>query len=113
MLTTNFKFGEVFPLVKEIDFGKDNVNFRDIFHNNNGGVSLLAFKEGQALATHLAPAEVMVTVLEGEIEFTMIDTKHTLRAGEFMLVGQGVPHSVKANKDSRVMLVKIKSDKEG
>ena len=111
MLTSIYKFGEVHKLADQIENGSDNVHFKSIFDNNNGGVSLVAFKEGQELTTHLAPAEIMVYVLEGEIEFTMIDKPHNLNAGEFMLVGEGVPHSVKANADSKLMIVKVKSDK--
>ena len=53
----------------------------------------------------------MVYVLEGEVEFTMIDHPHTLKAGDFMLMGEGVPHSVVAKADSKIMLVKVKSSK--
>ena len=109
MLETDFKFGEVHVLADQISSGNDRVQFKHVVSNDNGGVSLLAFKAGQALDEHLAPAELMVTVLEGEINFTMIDKPHTLRAGEFMLVGAGVPHSVVANADSKVMLIKIKA----
>lgn len=71
-------------------------------------MALIAFKAGQKLDEHLAPANLLVTVLEGEIEFTVIDRPHNLRAGEFLLVGQDVPHSVVARQDSKVMLVKVK-----
>lgn len=49
----------------------------------------------------------MVSVLEGEIEFTMFDKPHTIRAGEFLLMGSEVPHSVTAKADTKMMLVKI------
>lgn len=111
MLKTEYKFGEVHVLAPQVEAGADKVHFQSIFENDNGGVSLLAFKKDQELAKHLAPADVMVYVLEGEIEFTMIDRQHLLKAGEFMLMGEGVPHSVKANADSRMMLVKVKSSK--
>ncbi|MDE7413659.1 MAG: cupin domain-containing protein [Muribaculaceae bacterium] len=109
MIDTEYKFGEVHILANQIESGEDKVHFKNIFSNGNGGVSIVAFKAGQALDTHTAPAEVMVTVLEGEIEFTMIDKPHHLKAGEFMLMGENVPHSVKALKDSKVMLTKIKA----
>ena len=109
MLSTEYKFGEVHDLRTQVDAGNDKVHFRHIFENKHGGVSLVAFKAGQSLAEHTAPAEVMVNVLEGEIEFTMIDKPHTLKAGEFLLMGQDVPHSVVARTDSKVMLVKIKA----
>ena len=109
MLETDLKFGEVYNLTDEIEFGEDKVRFRNIFSNNNGGAVLIAFKAGQKLDTHTAPAEVMVTVLEGEIEFTMIDRVHSVKAGEFLLMGENVAHSVYAKSDSKVMLTKIKA----
>ena len=109
MLDTDFKFGKVQILAEQVAASTDKVHFKNIFENTNGGVSLLAFR--QALAEHLAPAEVMVYVVEGEVEFTMADMKHSLRMGEFMLMGQGVAHSVAAKTDAKVMLVKVKSDK--
>lgn len=107
MLNTDYKFGEVHRLADQIETAADKVQFKHIFNNDNGGVVLVAFKAGQGLDTHIAPAEVMVNVLEGEIEFTMLDRTHTLRAGEFLLMGANVSHSVKAKADSKMMLVKI------
>lgn len=109
MLQTAYKFGEVHQLTAQIEGGQDKVHFKGIFENCNGGVSLVAFKEGQGLAEHIAPAELMVCVVEGEIEFTVVDKPHTLKAGEFMLVGEGVAHSVVAKADSKMMLIKVKA----
>lgn len=108
MLETDFKFGEVHSFAAHIEPGSDRVHFKNIFSNDNGGVALVAFKAGQKLETHFAPAELLVTVLDGEIEFTVLDQPHTLKSGQFMLVGAGVPHSVTAKADSRMMLVKVK-----
>lgn len=108
MLETDFKFGEVHSLAAQIESAADRVQFKNIFANTNGGVALLAFKAGQTLSEHIAPSELMVNVLEGEIEFAVMGKPHTLRAGEFLLLGQGVPHSVAATTDAKVMLVKVK-----
>lgn len=108
-MKTNYKFGEVFSLSGQIENDKDKVQVRNIFETSNGGVTLLAFKEGQKLDTHLAPFEVMVTVLEGEIEFTMLDKVHVIKANEFFLMGADTPHSVKATADAKIMLIKLKN----
>lgn len=110
MLSTDFRFGEVHPLSSQIAPEGDKACFRNIFENSNGGVSLLALKEGQGLTPHTAPAELMVCVLEGEIVFTLVEQRQDcrIRRGEFLLVGEGVLHSVLAKEDSKVMLVKIK-----
>ncbi|MDE6277773.1 MAG: cupin domain-containing protein [Muribaculaceae bacterium] len=109
MLDTEVKFGEVHDLASQIENGTDRVHFKNIFSNGNGGVSLLAFKAGQKLDEHLAPAELMVYLLEGEIEFSVTGHPHTLHSGEFLLVGQNVLHSVVAKTDAKVMLVKVKA----
>lgn len=109
MIETDYKFSEVHPLAGQIESGNDRVRFKNIISTPSGGVSLLAFKAGQALAEHLAPAELMVTVLEGEIDFNVAGKPHTLHTGDFMLVGEGVVHSVTATADSKVMLTKLKA----
>ncbi len=109
MLETEFKFGEVHKLAEQVSTGFDKVQFRNIFSNANGGVVLVGFKKGQKLDTHVAPAELMVNVIEGEIEFTILDKPHVLHTGEFLLLGQDVAHSVVALQDSKLMLVKVKA----
>ena len=108
MLTTDYKFGEVHSIADQIETGNDKVHFKHIFNNENGGVVLIAFKAGQKLDAHMAPAEVMVNVLEGEIEFTMLDKVNTIKSGEFLLMGADVAHSVLAKTDTKMMLIKIK-----
>lgn len=108
MIETEYKFGQVYGLSDQIQPAKDHVQFHRIFENVNGGIVLLALKAGQQLPEHLAPAELMVNVIEGSIEFTMLDKSHKINSGEYLLIGAGVPHSVVADADSKVMLVKIK-----
>lgn len=110
MLKTDYKFGEVFPLASQVEKNESKVEFKDIMNNDNGGIALLAFSAGLDLAKHLAPAEVMVYILEGEVIFTMVDKPLHLHKGDFFLMGNGVPHSVHAVTDAKVMLVKIKHD---
>lgn len=110
MINTNYKFGEVFPLAAQIADNASKVAFQQIVSNDNGGVALLGFKAGQELERHLAPAEVMIYVIEGDVDFMMNDMPLHLHKGDFFLMGNGVPHSVKALSDAKVMLIKIKSD---
>lgn len=107
-MKTDFRFGEVHTLAYHAKAENDKVAFKNIFENENGGVGILSFEKGQSLSEHLAPAEVMVYVTEGEIEFTMIDNVHNIKAGQFLLMGAFVPHSVVAKENSTVMLVKVK-----
>ena len=107
-MKTNFKFGEVLKLNELVHYNVEKVEFQQVFETNHGGIALVALKAGQKLDTHTAPFEIMVTVCEGDIEFTMLEQSHRLRAGEFLLMGANVPHSVVANLDSKILLYKVK-----
>lgn len=109
-MKTNFKFGEVIKFNDAIKYDSEKVEFKQVFDTGKGGVALVAMKAGQKLDTHTAPFEVMVTVCEGEIEFTMLEQSKRIKAGEFLLMGANVAHSVVANVDSKLMLVKVKDD---
>ena len=109
-MKTNFKFGEVIKFNEAITYNADKVEFKQVFDTTKGGVALVAMKAGQRLEPHTAPFEVMVNVCEGEIEFTMLEKSHRIKAGEFILMGADVLHSVVANIDSKLMLVKIKEN---
>lgn len=107
-MKTNYKFGEPVKHSEAISYSNDKVEFKQVFETSNGGVSLVALKAGQSLDTHQVPFEVMINMCMGEIEFTMIDRPIHLSEGEFMLMGANVSHSVKAIKDSQIMIIKIK-----
>lgn len=108
-MKTDYKFGEVYSIDEQVGCYDDAVNFRNVFETENGGVSLVGFKKGQKLDKHIAPFEVMVNVVEGQVDFTMLDQTHTVSAGQYILMGANVPHSVKAKADSKVMIVKVKN----
>ncbi|MCM1020606.1 MAG: cupin domain-containing protein [Muribaculum sp.] len=108
MLRTDYQFGEVVDLESHFNFNHENIGFKNVLSDENGGVSLLSFAKGQSLPEHLAPANVMLTVIEGDIGFTMFGRLSNLKRGEFILMGKGVPHSIHANADSKIMLIKIK-----
>lgn len=109
-MKTNFKFGEVEKLNSAIHYNSDKPEFKQVFETTKGGIALVALKSGQKLDTHTTPFEVMVTVCEGEVEFTMLDKSNIIKAGEFILMGANVAHSVVANVDSKILLIKIKED---
>lgn len=109
-MKTNFKFGEVTKLYDAVKYNSQKVEFLPIFETNFGGASAVALKAGQKLDTHTAPFMVMVNVCEGEIEFTMLEQSKLIKAGEFLLMGADVPHSVVANVDSKLLLFKVKDN---
>jgi len=74
-----------------------------------GTITLFAFDEGQGLSEHTAPFDAYVQVVDGEGEITISGTKFTLQAGQMILMPANEPHSVKAVKKFKMLLVMIRA----
>ncbi len=59
---------------------------------------------GKEMCEHSAPGEIRVLCIEGEIVFRTPSIEQTLIAGDFVLLGRGVPHALKAVLDSSALL---------
>ncbi len=71
-----------------------------------GGVAtVFAFDAGAGLPEHVAPAEAVAVVVEGEVSFTMDGATHCVPAGSAFRLPAGRPHTVLAAVPSRMLLV--------
>lgn len=96
-----------FRLAGQLDFKAGEVVTKEVFSNANGSVTLLAFDKGAMLARHQSPADVLVYVIEGAVEFEVDDTRQELKAGDSILLPSSTPHTVLALDRTRVLLTRI------
>ncbi len=82
---------------------------RSVFKNDAGSVTLFAFAEGEALSEHTAPYDALVYVAEGEARVAVSEAVHDVRGGELLLLPAGVPHSLKAVSEFKMMLMMLRS----
>lgn len=87
---------------------ENEVNRTTIFSSTNGSINIIALKRGQNLSTHLAPADAMVQVIEGRLDFKVNEIEQTMEAGQFIMMSKGTPHSLKAVEDTKFVLTLIK-----
>lgn len=71
------------------------------------GITILAFKKGQEIGTHSSQGDVLITILEGETEFTIDKSKCVLKAGESIVLPANVSHSVKSITDFKMLLIVV------
>ncbi|MFN0051252.1 MAG: cupin domain-containing protein [Planctomycetales bacterium] len=64
----------------------------------------LVIHAGREIAAHLAPGELVLQCLEGEVEFTALGKKQKVRPGDLLYLPARVPHSLMATADSSLLL---------
>ena len=93
---------------KLVDFQEGGIASRTLIESPASTVTLFAFDKGQALSEHTAPFNALVCVTEGVLEITLAGAPHTVNAGQMIVMPPDVPHALRANEKSIMILTMIK-----
>ncbi|MFH1784426.1 MAG: cupin domain-containing protein [bacterium] len=96
-------------LARGVNYQDDSVVSKTLIKKDTGTVTLFAFDQGQGLSEHTAPFDAMVYILDGQAQITISGKPFNVRQGEFIIMPANEPHSLKALKKFKMMLVMIKS----
>lgn len=96
-------------LVDLINYQKDSIVSKTIIDKKTGTVTLFAFDEGQGLSEHTAPFDALVYTLDGEAEIYISGKPFYLKEGEMIIMPANQPHSLKAIKKFKMILIMIRS----
>jgi quercetin dioxygenase-like cupin family protein len=101
--------GKALCAAELVAYQEGSVVSREILKKGTGTVTVFAFDAGQGLSEHTAPFDAMVHVLDGEAEITIAGTVRKVSAGDIIIMPANKPHSLKAQKRFKMMLIMIRS----
>ncbi|UCD06737.1 MAG: cupin domain-containing protein [candidate division WOR-3 bacterium] len=103
------KLSRVLALQNIIEYQTNAVVSSEIMNKKTGTVTVFAFDRGQGLSEHTAPFDALVYIFDGASEITISGKRHTLRAGEMIVMPANEPHALKAVERFKMLLVMLKS----
>lgn len=103
----NIEPEKVQKLADLVSAEKGQVVSKTLAQNKAVSITVFAFSKGEEIATHDSTGDAMVIVLEGVGEFTVGGVKHTVRAGESLVMPAAVPHSVYAPENFKWLLTVV------
>lgn len=106
----NIEHEKVQKLTDLVSAEKGQVVSKTLAQNKAVSVTVFAFSKGEEIATHDSTGDAMVSVLEGVGEFTVGGVKHTVKAGESLVMPAAVPHSVYAPENFKWLLTVVFPD---
>lgn len=101
--------GEALNLVNLAGYQDGAVVSRTVIDKPVGTITAFAFDAGEGLSEHTAPYDAFVQVLDGEAEVNIEGTVHTVPAGEIIIMPANKPHSLRAVKRFKMLLVMIRA----
>lgn len=109
----NIEHEKVQKLVDLVSAEKGQIVSKTLAQNKAVSITVFAFSKGEEIATHDSTGDAMVSVLEGVGEFTVGGVKHTVKAGESLVMPAAVPHSVYAPENFKWLLTVVFPDGYG
>lgn len=91
-------------LKAEATWENSDRNAMTVYKTNGMRIVLIALHEDAVLKKHTADGIISVQVLEGEINFSTDKESKVLIQGSMIALHKGLPHSVKAIKESVFLL---------
>lgn len=104
---TNTFVKKIVNLKSGIDYQENSIVSKTITNNTDSSLTLFAFDKGQSIASHSAPVDAVVQVVEGEVEITISDEKFNLKEGDIILMPKGEPHGLEAKTKFKMALFKV------
>lgn len=101
--------GEKLNLVNLAGYQDGAVVSRTVIDKPVGTITAFAFDAGEGLSEHTAPYDAFVQVLDGEAEINIEGVAHNVAAGEIIIMPANKPHSLRAVKRFKMLLVMIRA----
>ena len=100
--------GYVIDLTRSVDYQAGSVVSRALISKKAGTVTVFAFGEGQGLSEHTAAFDALVYILDGEAKINIAGRNFRLKTGQMIIMPAHKPHSLKAVKRFKMLLVMVK-----
>lgn len=91
-------------LKAEITWQTSDRNAITVFKTNGWRIVLIALHEGTVIQEHNADGMISVQVIEGEVHFSTENESMILKQRDMIALHEGLHHSVKAIKESVILL---------
>jgi quercetin dioxygenase-like cupin family protein len=105
----NVLMSRVIDMAALVNYQDGAVVSKTVMAKKTGTVTVFAFDKGQGLSTHSAPFDALVQILDGEARITIAGKPLNVGDGEMVIMPANKPHSLKALKPFKMMLVMVKS----
>jgi quercetin dioxygenase-like cupin family protein len=103
----NIETEKVQKLEDLVNYQEGQIVSKTLVQNQSVSITLFAFDKDEEISTHASHGDALVKVLDGAAQVTIGDKKHTVNAGETIVMPAEVPHAVYATEKMKFMLTVV------
>ena len=99
---------EIRQLATSVEVPMEGKSTQVLFDDSRVKVMLIGFAAGSGLLEHVAPKDLMIQVVQGDMEIIVDDEKVIGSVGTWIRMPAFTPHSVQAKSTAILMLTLLK-----
>jgi len=84
----------------------DNVQVQKLIKTNTLEILSISLEKGATFPEHTSPTDAQLIVLEGDIVFNINENSYPLKAQQNFSFPKTTPHSVRANENSKFLIIR-------
>jgi quercetin dioxygenase-like cupin family protein len=100
---------QTMKMISLAEYQEGSIVSRTLIDKKAGNVTFFAFDKGQGLSEHVAPYDALAIILDGEAEIRISEKTYTIKEGEIIILPANKPHSLRATRKFKMMLIMIKA----
>ncbi len=100
--------GKALDLAQLVTYAEGSVVSKTLLDKPNGTLTVFSFDAGQGLSEHTSPYDATVQIIDGEAEIVVGGASHIVTSGQLMIMPAGIPHSLRAEKQFKMLLIMIR-----
>jgi quercetin dioxygenase-like cupin family protein len=108
MIDKNEIRGKPIKLGESIEYASGSVVSKTLLDKKAGTLTLFSFDSGQGLSEHTSPYDATIQVIDGEAMLNIGGKQVKACAGEMVIMPANIPHSVRAEKRFKMLLIMIR-----
>ncbi|SFN66927.1 hypothetical protein SAMN04487989_102336 [Bizionia echini] len=101
---------KIASITKNIVYNPDKPAISILLESNYSKEIRIAMRKTQVMKEHKAPAPIVISIFEGEIEFGVQGQKLYLKKGDLIALDANEPHDLKCLEDCIIRLSLTKHD---
>ena len=106
-LIKNIELSKVLKMDDLVQYQDGQVVSRTLSQGKNLSITLFAFDKNEEISSHSSSGDAMVYILDGEAEITIGDSIYYIKAGETIVMPNGIPHALLAKDKFKMLLVVV------
>lgn len=103
----NIEHETILRLAEQVKVKEGQIVSKTLAQNEHVSITIFGFSKGEEIGIHDSTGDAMVTVLEGEGQFTVDGVNYFCKAGETIIMPAKKPHAVYAKENFKMLLTVV------